>query len=143
MLLRIHKLSRLLAGCVVAIGVCGCQAPWTAVPNFSRFGTAAHATQGHDIAPNPVSNFAPDSLIADSHPPLPAAGKPADNDQAMVAVLQEVQRAGATDPAAQKMLLDQLQHSKPEMWPLVVQHFQSTQSYHDQLTAATDTAAKQ
>src|SRR5262249_20395716 len=63
--------------------------------------------------------------------------KSATNDQALLAVMQEVQRAGATDPAAQQILVDQLQKSSPEMWPLVVQHFKATQNYHDQLAAST------
>jgi hypothetical protein len=145
MSLRNHKLSRLVVGCIFATAVCGCQAPWTAAPSFSRMGAADHALPRNDIAPRVAGSASANSLVADSHAPLPAAGKPADNDQAMVAVLQEVQRAGATDPAAQKMLLDQLQRSKPELWPLVVQHFQSSQNYHDQLAAATvnDTSARE
>jgi hypothetical protein len=139
MLLRTHKLSRLIAGSVFAAAVCGCQAPWTAAPSFSRIGAADHTNLGNGVAPRVAGTSSANSLVADSHPPLPSTGKPADTDQAMVAVMQEVERAGATDPAAQKMLLDQLQSSKPEMWPLVVQHFQASRSYHDQLTAKTNT----
>jgi hypothetical protein len=135
MSLRNHKLSRLVAGCVFATAVGGCQAPWTVAPSFSRVGGADHTNLGNGIAPKVAGATSSDSLVADAHPLLPAVSKSADTDQALVAVLQEVQRAGAADPDAQKMLLDQLQRSKPEMWPLVVQHFQSTQSYHDQLKA--------
>ena len=56
----------------------------------------------------------------------------------MADVMQEVQQAGATDPAAQKMLLDELQGTKPELWPLVVQQFRSSASYHQQLSGKTE-----
>lgn len=135
--LRTHRLSRLIPGCILAIAAGGCQAPWTAAPSFSRIGATDRGVPSGDVTPKISGASSANSLVADSHAPLPATTKSADSDQALAAVLQEVQRAGATDPAAQKMLLDQLQRSKPEMWPLVVQHFQSSQNYHDQLTAET------
>ena len=138
-----NRLRQLSVGSLIALVTFGCQAPWTTAPNFTRIGTADHTAANHDKPLKIADNSPADSLVAEPHASMPSAPKAVGNDQAMADVMQEVERAGATDPAAQKMLLDELQRSKPELWPLVVQQFKSTASYHQQLVAKpTGIAAK-
>jgi hypothetical protein len=132
---RSNNLTQLFAALLIALGSTGCQAPWTSPPTFSRIGAADHADAKHDSALKTVDNSSTESMLAEPRMPPPPAPKTADNERAMADVMQEVDRLGTADPAAQKMLLDELQHSKPELWPLVVQHFRSTASYHEQLVA--------
>lgn len=64
--------------------------------------------------------------------PLGEASREA-QQQDLANVLHEVEVLGSTDPAAQQQLLRSLQRSKPELWPLVVQQFQASLTYHQQL----------
>jgi hypothetical protein len=137
MSLGIPKSWRLVAGSWAMLAACGCQAPWTAAPSFSRMGGVDRSAANHEAASRAASNSPADSSATESHAAVTGAAKSTTNDQSLLAVMQEVQRAGATDPAAQQILVDQLQKSSPEMWPLVVQHFKATQNYHDQLAAST------
>jgi hypothetical protein len=129
------KLMRLSAGLLVALWTTGCQAPWTTAPSFTRVGVADHPAAKHDGAISATGNSPGDNLVANSHAPNPVATNAGESDKALADVMQEVERAGATDPAAQKMLLDELQQSRPELWPLIVQQFRSSASYHQQLAA--------
>ena len=52
----------------------------------------------------------------------------------------EVQQISAENPAAGKLLLDELSRSKPKLWPLVVQQFRSEQAFHDQLLAKAESS---
>ncbi len=63
-------------------------------------------------------------------------------DEATIAnVMKEARAISAKNPAAGKLLLDELSRSEPKLWPLVVQQFRSEQAYHDQLVAK-EAAAK-
>jgi hypothetical protein len=57
------------------------------------------------------------------------------NQQSLSTVMDEVRAIGLRDPAAQQRLVDQLRHSKPELWPLVVEQFRSSLAMHEQLAA--------
>jgi hypothetical protein len=135
MSLRTQSLWLPIIGCIVEIVVGGCQTPWTAAPSFTRIGAANHAAPGHGPSAKSAISSPADSIVADAHPAMPDPGMTGVNDAAMADVMKQVQRVGATDPAAQQMLLDELQRSKPELWPLVAQHFRASLDYHEQLAA--------
>ena len=48
-------------------------------------------------------------------------------------VMREVQQISTADPAAGRMLLDELTGTDPKLWPLTVQNFRSKQAFRDQL----------
>ncbi len=48
-------------------------------------------------------------------------------------VMREVQQISAEDPAAGRLLVDELSHAEPRLWPMTVQQFRSRQAFHDQL----------
>jgi hypothetical protein len=50
----------------------------------------------------------------------------------MQQVMAEVQELGATDPAAQNRLMEDLRQSDPSLWPLVMQQFRATLAYRRQ-----------
>jgi hypothetical protein len=132
---RSNNLTQFTVALLIALLTLGCQAPWTTAPSFTRIGSAGHGGAGDDSALKAATSLPPVSVDAEPRASIPAGPKTGDTDQPMADVMQEVDRLGATNPAAQKLLLDELQRSKPEMWPLVVQHFKSTASYHEQLAA--------
>jgi hypothetical protein len=132
---RSNKLTQFTVALLIALLTLGCQAPWTTAPSFTRIGSAGPGGASGDSELKAATSLPPDSVNAEPHTSIPAGPKMGNTDQAMADVMQEVDRLGATNPAAQKLLLDELQRSKPEMWPLVVQHFKSTASYHEQLAA--------
>jgi hypothetical protein len=138
-------LTQFAAGLSIALLTFGCQAPWTTAPSFTRIGASDHGAVNHDKplkgADSSVNRSTADGLVAEPRALNMPESKTGNNDQAMTDVMQEVERAGASDPAAQKMLIDELQRSKPELWPLVVQQFKSTTSYHQQLVAKSSTVA--
>ena len=63
------------------------------------------------------------------------------DDATVATVMQEVQTDQRKDPAAGKLLLDELSRSEPKLWPLVVQQFRSRQAFHEQLSARQAAAA--
>jgi hypothetical protein len=44
-------------------------------------------------------------------------------------IMAELQQVGATDPAAQEKVMEDLRNSDPAIWPLVMQQFRATQAY--------------
>lgn len=51
------------------------------------------------------------------------------DSQALLDVMAEVRRLGALDPAAEKELMENLRHTRPELWPLVVEQFRAALAY--------------
>jgi hypothetical protein len=120
---QFHNLIAVVAGALL-IGIAGCQAPWSAGGDSKQLETSHH-------------RVTPDAIEA---PTMKAASAAA--DEATVAkIMQEAREISAKNPAAGKLLLDELNRSEPKLWPLVVQQFRSEQAYHDQLVAK-EAAAK-
>jgi hypothetical protein len=68
------------------------------------------------VATNPVST------------PAPTASSPVE----YAAILTEIQQLGASDPAAQNALLEDMKRTDPTLWPQLVQTFRSSIAYHKQ-----------
>jgi hypothetical protein len=132
-----HKLL-CLGACAALVVAGGCQAPWsggTEAVGGGMFGRASSARVTK--APEHPAATATPSATAAATPPT---GTATTDEATLTAVMDEVRKIGSDDPAAQQLLIDELQHSKPTMWPLVIEQFRSSMAYHQQL-AASKTAA--
>jgi hypothetical protein len=109
---------------LLLLGAAGCQAPWPASGDSRQLETSHHRIAAEE----------------NSDPAMKSASAAAD-DATTTNVMQEAREISAKDPAAGKLLLDQLSRSEPKRWPLAVQQFRSEQAYHD-LLAAKAAAAK-
>ncbi|MEM8864222.1 MAG: hypothetical protein AAGF31_01595, partial [Planctomycetota bacterium] len=93
----------------------------------------AGVTQQAAVA-NPVSTASPPvasrPAVAVGQNPLPEPTR----EQAFAAILADLQQIGAENPAAQQVLLKQLEAAEPGNWQAIVRRFRSTLAYHDQLT---------
>ena len=120
---RFYRLVALAEG-VLLLGAAGCQAPFSAGGDTKQLETAHHRA-------------AEEATKAQAMKAASAAA-----DEATVAtVMKEAREISAKNPAAGKLLLDELRRSEPKLWPLVVQQFRSEQAYHD-LLVTKETAAK-
>jgi hypothetical protein len=57
--------------------------------------------------------------------------------------MQEVRQISASEPAAGKLLLDELSRAEPKLWPLVLQQFRSRQAFHEKLMSQSAQPAKE
>lgn len=112
--------------------VAGCSAPWFGRGNATPTGSPRHSSEAHEPSISAAEANQAEQFATEAH----SAANSAANDATLAAVMQEVQAIGETNPAAQKILLDELGRSTPEMWPLVLQHFRSTLAFHEQLKSA-------
>jgi hypothetical protein len=122
----IHLVGAIVAG--LASG--GCQTPWPG-GGASRWDTSQAS---------PAAGVSTDgrSATADAATPLPdvrLGSTSTGDEQAMVAVLDDLQQVGQIDPTAQQELLEQLRKTEPAMRPLVAQQFRASLAYHQQLAA--------
>ena len=109
-----NSLGFFLTGAVL-LTTGGCHAPLFGRGDFAAPAAAVHRTP-------PTGNAAADpQTVAD--------------EATVAAVMQDVREIGAEDPAAQRLLLDELGRSPTHMWPLVVRQFHSTRAYHQELVA--------
>lgn len=127
MSLSLRNLPRLLFGLLLALPAGGCSAWWSSGGELTDV-DLAHAMRAARSRPPAAASRDVDLRLA--------AASGAAQDQDLVDVLREVKQLGANDPVAQQRLLDMLQQSKPELWPLVVQQFRSSLAYHQQLVGA-------
>lgn len=79
-------------------------------------------------SPSEPVETAPPNLSARETPPIDLSATKS-SPQKLRDVMAEVRRVGATDPAAQAALLEDLERSDPAIWPLVVQQFRATRAY--------------
>jgi len=128
MLCQFHKLIAHAAG-VLLVGAAGCQAPWPANGDAEQLETAHHRATTEGVAADAIEA-----------PAMKAASAAAD-EATIAKVMQEAREISAKNPAAGKLLLEELSRSEPTLWPLVVQQFRSEQAYHD-LLVAKEAAAK-
>ena len=61
--------------------------------------------------------------------------KPISEQEAMAGVLEKLQEIGSKDPAAQQYLLTELRATEPRYWSVMVERFQSTMAFRQQLAA--------
>ena len=93
----------------------GCQLPSSSRYDNRELDSAHHATA--ELAP----------------PPRDGAAAADETTQAQV--MRDVQQISESDPAAGRLLLDELGRAEPKLWPSVVQQFRAKQAYHEQLQA--------
>jgi hypothetical protein len=124
------SLYRLLVGVLVALSAGGCQLPSWKPHDLAQL-------RGARSTPSSVDRSDRDMGLA-----IVTASQAA-HDKALTDVMHEIQQIGASNPAAQQKLLDELAQSKPELWPLAVQQFRSSLAYHDQLVASQQPAGAQ
>ena len=109
------NLNALTAAALLSMAV-GCLAPPLATDKSKPFGAAQKPADDQ------------------SHPsPATETATTAADDATVATVMKEVQQISADDPAAGKMLLDELSLAEPKLWPLVVQQFRSRQAFHEEL----------
>lgn len=110
--------STVTAACSALLAVAvGCQMPWVARGEAKELESAHHRTTEHESPQRtPLENVS-------------AAADAATEAQ----VMRDVQQISAKDPAAGKLLLDELSRAEPKLWPLTVQQFRARQVFHDQL----------
>jgi len=107
---------------LLALAVGGCQLqPW-------KVGEVAHLH-----SPKTASTI--DRTDRNLGLQIAMAAHAADN-QALADTMHALQQLGDSNPVAQRKLLAELDQSKPELWPLVVQQFRSSLAYHEELVAA-------
>ncbi|MEX2091185.1 MAG: hypothetical protein WD971_00835 [Pirellulales bacterium] len=111
---------------------------------FSVVGTSLVLTAGCQMPPHAIGEA---QTLEASHQSTASAAREtpkkkalesvatAADDATVATVMQEVQQISAKDPAAGKLLLDELSRAEPKIWPLVVQQFRSQQAFHEQLLA--------
>ncbi|MCI0491542.1 MAG: hypothetical protein L0Z07_01235 [Planctomycetes bacterium] len=132
--------------CALAFVLCGCHMPWsienggsvarneplrpemertTSEPVVSVTTVGKLKTTG---LPDPVPVPAATTTAVKASAPQANAG------QDFAGVLVELRQVGEIDPVAQQQLIKELEHTKPELWPLAIQQFRATLAYHEQLT---------
>jgi hypothetical protein len=122
MFCRFHRSIAHAIG-VLLVGAAGCQAPFSSNSDSKQLETAHHRAAANEVA----------AEVIDA-PTIKAASAAA--DEATIAnVVTEAREISAKNPAAGKLLLEELSRSEPKLWPLVVQQFRSEQAYHDLLVA--------
>jgi len=114
----------------------GCMAPWTpvrsAASSISVMQDASSTADAEDLATrSPVESLEPN---VDSTPQT--------TEEAMAAVMDELQQIGAIDHAAQQKLMANLHEAKPEQWPRIVEQFQSALAFREQLAAKESQSSK-
>src|SRR5262245_61129864 len=99
--------------------------------------SAGCAIGPHQTAESNVHSTPP---IAASVPLPPATTNPASTPATaatppveFATILAEIQQLGASDPAAQSALLEDMKRTDPTLWPQLVQTFRSSAAYHRQL----------
>jgi hypothetical protein len=117
-MLQLRYRSIGLTACGTLLLAAGCQAPLPAGIDASHLETAPRRTSERPSAAK-VIETATDAA----------------DDATVATVMQEVQQISASNPAAGRMLLDELSRSEPKLWPLVVEQFRSQQAFHDELSA--------
>ncbi|MCA9230966.1 MAG: hypothetical protein KDA57_09960 [Planctomycetales bacterium] len=121
-------LARVLA--VVGIAAAsGCMAPW------SMGSRPTPASNSVSVVKDVRAGSSGERIAnADSLDPS-IDNSPKTQEEAMAAVLDELQQIGAIDQTAQQQLMADLREAKPEHWPLIVKQFQSALKYRQQLAA--------
>ncbi len=100
---------------VGALLAAGCaSSPWSARRSVST----------EAVVPRSVGASTPEAA-----PPQPHAASEA---QPMQEVMAELQQLGALDPAAQEKLMEDLRHTDPSLWPLLLQQFRAAVAYRRQ-----------
>ena len=115
--------------CMLALGACqtGCtSALTTAYLRDALWDTAEHATES---APPAEDKIAATSTGPDADAPDAATDARADDERRAAAIEEAVERLsriGALDAAAQAALVDTLQRTQQEDWPVVIEAFSSS-----------------
>ncbi len=146
MLSRRNKLSLLVLGCALALSAGGCRAPWSGSNNKAGDASLTPTLTREvtvDPPPTPAAGAMAENQLTDEVPPgapatlSPTAGsQPAKRDDTdMAGVLEKLQEVAELDPAAQAKLIEKLQGTKPEYWPLVAEQFRASLAFHQQLLA--------
>jgi hypothetical protein len=92
--------------------------------------TSSHAAAPVSSPPSAAAALAP--YAAPTSPPINAAASSIPPVE-YAAILSEIQQLGASDPAAQNALLEDMKRTDPTLWPQLVQTFRSSIAYHRQL----------
>ena len=121
--------------------VAGCRVPWSASDTAQSYDTTTAAQhETHRVAPSSSAD-AKQSI----NPNQPTAKT---QEEAMAEVEDELKAIGAIDPGAKQQLIKNLHEAEMESWPLMVQQFQASLAYSQQLAArearlATDASSEQ
>lgn len=112
----------------------------------TRAGSNTEAVNQAPVSQAPVNqaSFAPPTSAGLFEAVDPATNNPAappSRDEAFAAVLPQLQELAATNPAAQKRLLEQMQSADPAHWPLLIQRLRADLAVHQQLNEDTGDAA--
>jgi len=120
-----------MLGCAVAMTVGGCMAP--------RYAPIADGQKTQTSGINSPAILAGEKLAATSQnidaTPSPIAKNTvtgANSD--MTGVLDKLLQVRAIDPAAEQKLLEELQRTPSDSWPLVAEQFRASLAYRQQLT---------
>ncbi|NOY29392.1 MAG: hypothetical protein GXP28_04210 [Planctomycetes bacterium] len=126
-----RKCSQLNVALAVAVitAASGCMSPWTLGQSAANSVSVVQNTSLVSQAENLETADPAESL----EPGLSDA--PQTTEEAMAAVMDELQQIGAVDHAAQQKLMANLHAAKPEHWPRMVQQFQSALAFREQLAA--------
>jgi len=114
---------------VVVTAAGGCMSPWTRGRSAANSVSVVQDTSLVSQTENLVTTG-----LAESLEPT-ASDAPQTTEEAMAAVMDELQQIGAVDHAAQQKLMANLHAAKPEHWPRMVQQFQSALAFREQLAA--------
>jgi len=105
----------------------GCaSSPWasTAAPDMPAPAAVDAVSQPFQGPDTPLSGGSNDPSMVPN-----ATGQVKTQNQMMQEVMAELQQLGVMDPKAQEELMQDLQQTDPEMWPLVMQQFRAAVAY--------------
>ena len=92
------------------------------------------STEVNQASFSPADSPSANRLFAAVDPETGNPNPPPTEDEALAAILPELQQLAATNPAAQRELLAQLQTAEPVHWPQLVHRFKSDLAVHAQLS---------
>ena len=117
--------------------VVGCQGPWPVDSMARTYDTSEDSLSVDRLSEERISNKTAKTAgsLAEEPRTLNADQVQESQEQAMIAVLDQLQEIEAIDPIAKQELLADLKDAKPENWPLIVEQFQAALAYRQQLAA--------